>query len=162
MKSLAILLLGFLVTAQQPAPGKVDSTFDKKTDFSAIHTYRWTSGTHALVPEAHTMIVAAVDKEVAGLGLKPVASGGDVTVAYYTMRITNVDLKALDKMDDKSAAGPEQGARQAGRRDANNQREQVWSALSREYLDNDRSKLEATIATVTSRLFATYPGRAKK
>jgi Domain of unknown function (DUF4136) len=162
MKSLAILLFGFMLTSQQTPPGKVDSTFDKKTDFSAIHTYSWTSGTHALIPEAHTMIVAAVDKEMAALGLKQAASGGDVTVAYYTMTLTNVDLKALDKVTDKSAPAPTKDLGKLVVVMRNNKREQVWSAVSREYLDNDRSKLDATIATVASRLFATYPTRARK
>ena len=162
MKSLAILLLGFLVTAQLPAPGKVDSTFDKKTDFSAIRTYSWTTGAHALVPEAHKLIVAAVDKEMAGLGLRPVASGGDATVAYYTMRTTNVDLKALDKIDDKSAPAPSKELGKLVVVMRNAAREQVWSAVSRDFLDNDRSKLAATIDALTARLFATYPGRARK
>jgi len=163
MKSLAILLLGFLFTAQQqPAPGRVDSTFDKKTDFAAIQTYSWTTGTDAMVPEAHKIIVATIDKEAAAAGLKPVTTGGDVTLAYYTMTVTDVDLKALDKMDKKSAIAPtrELGKLVVVMRNASH--EQVWSAISREYLDPDRAKLAATIQSVAERLFATYPTRARK
>jgi hypothetical protein len=154
--------MGFMVTAQLPPPGKVDSAFDKKADFAAIRTYSWIQGTRALIPEAHTMIVAAVDKELAALGLKPAASGGDVTVAYYVMTVTNVDLKALDKLDDKSAPPPTKDLGKLVVVMRNAKREQLWSAVSREFLDSDRSKLGATIDTVTARLFATYPTRIKK
>ena len=162
MKSVAMLLLGFLFTAQQPVPGKVDSTFDKQANFAAIKTYSWTTGTDAFVPEAHTMIIAAIDKEAAGVGLKRLATGGDVTIAYYTMTVSNVDLKALDKMDKKTMAAPTKdlGKLVVVMRDAAHQ--QLWSAMSREYLDPDRAKLPATIQTVTERLFTTYPTRAPK
>jgi hypothetical protein len=162
MKSLAILLLGFLFTAQQPAPGKVDSTFDKKTNFAAIKTYSWTSGVPAMRPDAHKLIVAAVEKEMAGLGLTQVASGADVTVAYYTMTVTNVDLKALDKMDDKSKPAPTKDLGKLVVVMRNPARQQLWSAISREYLDPDLAKLPAAVQTVAERLFATYPGRARK
>ena len=163
MKSLAMLLLGFLMTAQQPpALGKVDSEFDKKTNFAAIRTYAWTSGTRALRPEVDKMIVAAIDKEMSGLGLTPVASGGDVTLAYYTTTITNVDLKAFDKIDSKSAPAPTKELGKLVVIMRNPARQQLWSALSREYLDPDLSKIEATIQNVTERLFATYPTRTRK
>ena len=160
MKSVAILLLGFLLTGQ-PAPGAVESTFDKKTNFGAIKTYAWTRGTNAFAPDAHKMIVAAIEKEMAALGLTPAASGADVTVAYYSMALVNVDLKALDKIDDKSAlATKDLGKLVVVMRNKANQ--QIWSAQSREFLDPDRAKLGATIDTVTARLFATYPTRAAK
>ena len=162
MKSLAILLLGFLFTTQQPAPGQVDSTFDKKANFAAIKTYSWTTGTDAMLPEAHRMIIAAIDKEAAAVGLKPVTTGGDVTLAYYTMTLTDVDLKALDRMDKKAAAAPTKEIGKLIIVMRNPAQQQVWSAISREFLDPDRAKLQATIQTVTERLFATYPTRVRK
>ena len=162
MKSVAILLLGFLFTAQQPVPGNVDSTFDKQAKFTAIKTYSWTTGTEAFIPEAHKMIMAAIDKEAAGVGLKRVATGGDVTIAYHTMTVSNVDLKALDKMDKKTMSAPTKdlGKLVVVMHDAAGR--QVWSAMSREYLDPDRARLGATIQTVAERLFTTYPTRAAK
>ena len=161
MKSVAILLLGFLLTGQQPAPGAVESTFDKKTNFGAVKTYAWTRGTNAFAPDVHKMIVAAIEKEMAALGLTPAASGADVTLAYYSMALVNVDLKALDKIDEKSAlATKDLGKLVVVMRNKAN--EQIWSAQSREFLDPDRTKLEATVNTVTARLFATYPTRAQK
>lgn len=161
MKSFAIVLLGLLV--QLPPIGKADSEFDKNTNFAALHTYSWVRGTDALVPEAHKLIVAAVDAEMAGLGFKQVESGADVTMTYYALTITNVDLKALDKAQREnkpSAANKELGKLIVAMR--NPARQQLWSAGTREYLDPDRSKFATTIQGVTARLFATYPTRARK
>ena len=161
MKSVAIILLGLLV--QLPPIGKVDSEFDKKTNFAALKTYSWITGTNALIPEAHKMIVAAVDTELASLGLKQVTSGADVTVAYYTLTITNVDLKALEKAqreNKQTTASKELGKLIVTMRTP--ARQQLWTAGTREFLDPDRAKLGATIQDVTARLFATYPTRAAK
>jgi hypothetical protein len=161
MKSIAFILLGFLLTNQQPAPGKVETTFDKKTDFGAIRTYSWTGGTDAFSPDAHKMIVAAVEHEAAAAGLTRVATGGDVTLAYYTMTVSNIDLKALDRTDSRSRTPTnELGKLVVVMRNPAHQ--QLWSAISREYLDPDRTKLDATVQTVAARLFATYPTRARK
>jgi hypothetical protein len=162
MKSIAFVLLGFLLTGQQPAPGTVESTFDKKADFAAIHTYSWTGGTDAFAPDAHKMIVAAVEHEAAAAGLTRVATGGDVTLAYYTMTVSNVDLKALDKMQDRSQRPPTNELGKLVVVMRNPAHQQLWSAISREYLDPDRTKLNATVQTVAARLFATYPTRARK
>jgi hypothetical protein len=162
MKSVAVLLLGLLM--QLPPIGKVDSEFDKKANFAAIRTYSWVTGTDALIPEAHQMIVAAVDAELASLGLTRVASGADVTVTYYTLTITNVDLKALDKAQREnqpaSTANKELGKLIVTMRTP--ARQQLWSAGTREYLDPNRAVLGATIQGVTARLFATYPTRARQ
>ena len=162
MKSVAILLLGLLM--QLPPIGKADSEFDKNANFAALRTYSWVTGSDALVPEAHKLIVAAVDAEMAGLGFKQVASGADVTIAYYTLTISNVDLKALDKAqrENKPASS---ATKELGRlivRMRNPAGQQLWSAATREFLDSDRAKIGATIKDVTARLFATYPTRAKK
>ena len=161
MKSVAVLLLGLLM--QLPPIGKVDSEFDKQTNFAALRTYSWITGTNALIPEAHKAIVAAVDAEMAKLGFKQVPSGADVTVAYYTLTITNVDLKALEKAQRENK--PASGSKELGKLIVTMRtpaRQQLWSAGTREYLDPDRAKLGATIQDVTARLFATYPTRAAK
>jgi hypothetical protein len=162
MKSVAILLLGFLV--QLPPIGKADSEFDKTANFATLDTYSWVTGNDALVPEAHKLIVAAVDTEMARLGFKQVATGADVTIAYYTLTIANVDLKALDKAQREnkpaSAATKELGKLIVRMRDPAGH--QLWSAGTREFLDPDRAKIAATIQGVTDRLFATYPTRARQ
>jgi hypothetical protein len=155
-----VLLLGLLL--QLPPIGSVDSEFDKRIDFAALRTYAWTTGANAFLPEAHRLIVAAIDDEMASLGLKQIASGADVTVAYYTTTITHVDLKGLDQLDRNNPATPAP-TRELGKLIVtirNGARRQLWSAGTREFLESDRTKLGATIKSVTARLFATYPTRA--
>jgi hypothetical protein len=160
MTSVMIVLLGLLIAPQGDAIGKVETKFDKKADFQSFHTYSWIRGYNAYDPEAHKLVVAAFDKEMASLGFTKVDSGADVTLAYYTVTGTDVDLKALDKKEREGAVGPTTKPRArlvVIMRAAPSQ--QVWSASTREYLEQDRAKLSDTIQSVTTRLFNTYPGR---
>jgi hypothetical protein len=162
MKSVITLLLGLLVGAQGPAVGKVDSTVDKKANFSALRTYSWTAGYKAYNPEAHKMIVAAFETEMAALGFTKVPSGADVTLAYYTFTVSKVDFKALDKAEregrDVPAPTKALGRLAVIMRSAG-AHQQIWTASMREYLDQDPAKLNDTIHSVTASLFSTYPGR---
>ena len=156
MNSLVVLLLT-LVTAQVPPIGKADSTFDKKANFASFRTYRWTPGTHAFNPEAHKLIVDALEAEMAARGFTKVATGGDVTLSYSSMNVANVDLKALDKAERAGAAAPTKNLGKLVVVMRTPARQQVWSAATREYLEPDIDKLGATIKTVAARLFETYP-----
>ena len=160
MKSVVIMMLLGLLLAPQGEIGKVESSFDKKVNFAALRTYTWYVGYNAYNAEAHKLIVAAIEAEMASRGFTKVESGGDVRIAYYTVTGTDVDLKALDKLEREGAAGqPPLKARARlvvlMRQTASNA--QIWTASMREYLDADPAKLGATIETVTARLFATYP-----
>jgi hypothetical protein len=158
MNSIVVLLLT-LVAAQVPPIGKADSTFDKKANFASFRTYAWGPGTHAFNPAAHKMILEAIEAEMAARGFTKVASGGDVTLSYYTMAVTNVDLKALDKVERAGASGPAP-TKDLGKLIVvmrNPARQQVWTAATREYLESNIDKFGATIKTVTARLFETYP-----
>jgi len=160
MTSVIIVLLGLLIAPQGDAIGKVETKFDKKANFQAFHTYSWIPGYNAYDPEAHKLVVAAFDKEMASLGFTKVDSGADVTLAYYTVTGTDVDLKALDKKEKEGATGSTTKARArlvVIMRAPPSQ--QVWSASTREYVDQDRAKLNDTIQSVSARLFNTYPGR---
>ena len=160
MNSIVLLVFGLLVAAQTPPIGKVDSTFDKKANFAALRTYAWTPGSHAFNPEAHKIIVAALEAEMAGLGFTKAASGADVTLAYHTTTVANIDFKDLDKAEREGRSGAvatkEIGKLVVVMRSAP-AREQIWSAATREYVDRDVEKLGATIRVVTKRLFDTYP-----
>ena len=154
-----MVLLVALIASQAPPIGKADSTFDKKANFASFRTYAWGPGTHAFNPALHKLILEAVEAEMATRGFTKVASGGDVTLSYYAMAVTNVDLKALDKVERAGGSGP------APTKDLgklilvmrNPARQQVWTAATREYLEPNLEKFGATIKTVTARLFETYP-----
>jgi hypothetical protein len=158
---IGMVLLGLLYGAQGDAIGKVETSFDKKTNFAALRTYTWTVGYNAYVPEAHKMIVAAFEAEMTRLGFTKVETGADVTLTYATVTGTDVDLKALDKLEreGKSGATPTKArARLMVIMRTATSSAQIWAASTREYLDPDPANLGATIQSVTARLFATYPG----
>ena len=156
------LLLFFLVLLQQ-STGKVETTFDKKADFNALRTYSWTPGYNADMPEVHKLIVAACEAEMTGLGFTKAPTGNaDVTLAYYTVRSTDTDVDALEKMQREGRTGPAPTkilgrllvVLRAGTSDR-----RLWTASTREQVDPDPAKLRETIRTTTARLFETYPGR---
>jgi hypothetical protein len=159
MKVVAMLCLGFLSVAQLPPIGRVDSTFDKGTKFSALRTYTWTTGAHAFNPAAHKLIVEAIEAEMAGLGFTKAASGADVTLAYYTTTVANVDFKALDKTEARGVSAPTTTLGKLVVIMRNASARQIWSAGTREYLDSDIEKLGGVIRPATRHLFETYPRR---
>ena len=165
MKSVAVLLLGFLFTAQTPPIGKVESTFDKTANFSTLRSYQWLPGTPAFNPAVHKLIVDALEADMTTLGFTKAASGADVTLAYYAMAVTNVDLKALDKIErdggSLAAANKTLGRLVVVMRSVP-AGGQLWSASTREYLEADIEKLGGTIQVVTAHLFNTYPGSKTK
>jgi hypothetical protein len=161
MKVIMLALAAFLVYAQPDAIGKVETTFDKKTNFAELHTYSWSGGARAYNEEAHRLIVAAFEKEMTALGFKQVPSGGDVTLSYYNITSTDVDLKKLDEATKAGAATPTKTrARMMVVMRAPKSRTELWTAITREYVDPDQ--LAATVQRVADRLFATYPTRKPK
>jgi len=161
MASRVMLVLGCVMMLQAPPTGKVDSTFDKSADFAALRTYKWLPGTPAFNPVVHEMIVAAVEAEMDDLGFTKAESGADVTLAYYAMAITNVDLEALDKIEregtSRAAANKTLGKLVIVMRNA--AQKQIWTAATREYLEPTVEKFRAPLRIVTGRLFETYPTR---
>ena len=99
MNLMMLALVGLLVYGQSDAIGKVESEFDKKANFAALHTYTWSGGAPALNAEAHRLVVAAFEKEMAARGFKPVSSGADVTLSYYNVTSNDVDLKKLEEIE---------------------------------------------------------------
>jgi hypothetical protein len=158
MKIMIVALVGLLVHAQSDAIGKVESSFDKKADFAALHTYTWSGGAHALNPEADRLVVAAFEKEMSALGFKQVTSGADVTLSYYNITSTDVDLK---KLEEATRAGSVPSTKTRARMmivmRSPATRGEIWSAITREYVEPDQ--LAATVQRVAERLFATYPGK---
>ena len=158
MKVMMFALVGLFVYAQSDAIGKVESSFDKKANFAALHTYSWSGGARAYNEEAHRLLIAAFEKEMTGLGFKQVTSGADVTLSYYNVTSTDVDLKKLDEATRAGAATPtKMRARMMVVMRAPATRAELWSAITREYVEPDQ--LAATVQRVAERLFATYPAK---
>ena len=158
MKVMMFALVGLFVYAQSDAIGKVESSFDKKADFAALRTYSWAGGARAYNEEAHRLVVAAFEKEMTTLGFKQVTSGADVLLSYYNVTSTDVDLKKLDEATRAGNAAPtKMRARMMIVMRAPATRAELWSAITREYVEPDQ--LAATVQRVAERLFATYPGK---
>lgn len=158
MKVMMFALVGLFVYAQSDAIGKVESEFDKKTNFAELRTYSWTGGAPALNPTAHRLVVAAFEKEMAALGFKQVPSSADVTLSYYNVTSNDVDLKKLDQIEKTGGPAPTiVRARMLVVMRSAASRQQIWSAITREHVDP--AQLEATVTRVAERLFATYPGK---
>jgi hypothetical protein len=142
---------------------KVESTVDKKVNFAALHTYRWVSGFNSANKTTDAMIVSAIDKEMAKVGLTPVTTGGDVTLAYHGVASTYVDVATMEQMEKEKKTGPTP-MNTVGRLVVVMRRppstDPIWSASTREYVDPDPAKLADTIQKVTARLFDTYPTKA--
>jgi hypothetical protein len=165
MNILTVVLCAIMIAgAEQEKVGAVDSRFDKSVDFASIRTYSWIRGYDAHDPSVHKLIVAALDEEMGRLGLQKVATGADVTLAYYTVRSSEVDLSALDRLPPEERVNAPQ--KMLGRllvimrKPADEAR--LWSASTREYVSNDPVALNETLRRVTNRLFETYPTRKTK
>jgi hypothetical protein len=163
MHIIGLMLVSLALASQSTAPAKVETTFDKKADFGALHTYSWTAGSGAFNAEANKLIIAAIDAEMTKLGFTKATTGADVTIAYHTVSSTDVDLKALDKLERESRSVAPAPTRTRGRlvvimRSASSS-QQLWTASTREYVDPDIAKFGDMIQGVAARLFETYPGR---
>src|SRR4030095_16677170 len=66
----------------------------KKAELAKVKTYSW-GASHAAIDRAvDSQIVAAIERELAGLGLTKVTQGsGDALVAYHTVVRRDVDTK---------------------------------------------------------------------
>jgi hypothetical protein len=159
--TLALVLL-LLAAGQTPTGGKVESKADSKTNFAALRTYSWVPGWNAENKEVHGAIVAACDAEMTELGLTKVATGGDATLSYYSVRRADIDLKALDKIQ-REGGDPAAATRTLGRLAvvvrSGTPAQQIWSANTSELVDLKTKSLDETVRSVVERLFAVYPTR---
>lgn len=165
LRATALLLLLF-VSQGRPVTGKVNSAYDKSADFKALKTYSWVAGAQkAYNPAVHNAIVAAVDGEMASLGLKKVDGPGDVTVRYLAVRSTSVDLEKLQELEkqkmDASGADVTVGRLVIAVEDGKSAK-RLWAADSVERLNPSANDNDAVIKSVVARMFETYPTRLKK
>jgi hypothetical protein len=88
------LAAGLLLTATVAQAQTVTYDYDKAASFATFRTYAWVPGTS--VPDAliDKRIVAAIDVELAGKGLRKVdaAADPDVVVAYHASFDTNLQI----------------------------------------------------------------------
>jgi hypothetical protein len=145
---------------------KLEVTFDKKLDFTKFKTYAWGLNNRAFDPALDKHIVAAIDQQLAALGLTRVeGKSADVNVAYGAVERTDVDLK---KFDDNPEPGQSHGGsysvgmllvRMFDAKD-----KVIWRGLAEKALpaDKDKAKVMQAVDEAVMALFAKYPTRGKK
>jgi len=163
---LAFALCAAAVTgvAAQPRKYGVTATPEKGVDFAKFKSYTWMTGQPSADKKIDSLIVAAIDREMAGLGMTKVASSGmpDVVVTYYSQRRTDVDLKA--KADSKGAQ-PEYtvGTLLVALLDPSNRRQRLLGLRMDQPIDAaSAADLQSTIDGAVKALFEQYPTRTRK
>jgi hypothetical protein len=141
----------------QPKYG-VKADVDRKTDFAALRTYTWSTRYSAPDKEVDAHVVAAIDRELAGLGLQKLASGrADLLVVYDAQRRTDVDV------DGKASKTGERPAYSVGTLllrliDPASGRTVFRARLDRP-LSAERGKVFGEIDAAVAEIFARYPAR---
>jgi hypothetical protein len=165
MRFAGLLILLAFVAQGRPSPGKVNSVYDKTASFAGLKTYSWVAGQPAFDPAVHKVIVATIDAEMSGLGLKKAEGGtGDVTIRYLAVRSTSVDLDKLEALTkeggDLTGANYTVGRLIIVLEDAKSTR-RLWAADSIERVDPAPAVRDETVKRVVGRMFETYPTRVK-
>lgn len=153
----AVLALTTTSWAQQKYG--VTATVVKNFDAAAVKTYTWTPGRPSTDKGIDGQIIAAVDRELASVGLKPGAAGTpDVFVTYYSVSRTDVDVKA--KPDEKGLR-PERtvGSLIVALLDPASRKTVVQLRIDRPV---DRADIEGSVNTLVGELFTKYPTRDAK
>ena len=148
------------MTAAAPSDVRVKIRIDKQTNFAALRTYAWTRGFASLDPELDAFIVAAIERELASVGLiRQETEPADVVVSYGTVRRSDIDVSA--KRDRSSGMYPEYstGTFNVLIREASSRRE-ILRARAEVPLDvDDIAQLEEHLDAIIVRIFAHYPTR---
>ncbi len=134
---------------------------EKNVDFGKFMSYSWTTGRPSFDKTIDARVIAAVDRELTGLGMMKASSGsGDVQVSYTSLTRTDVDVKGKAN---GNGARPQQtvGTLVVALFEPATHRRLLQLRLDRP-IDVDRSKLDATIDDAVAALFAKYPTRKSK
>lgn len=154
------VMTGGALAAQMPTYG-ASVTVAKNVDPAAFKTYTWTKGGPSTIKTVDAQIVSAVDKELAALGMSKAASGKpDVLVTYFSVKRTDVDLKAKP---DSAGALPQYpvGTLLVALLDPGT-RKRLIQLRTDKPIDVDPAKLDAAINSAVAEMFAKYPTRQKK
>lgn len=163
MTRLACALILLLLSPQNI--GEVDSSFDKKADFSTFRTYAWNRGHQAYDPTAHKIIVDAIEAQMTSLGYTKVDQGkSDVVLKYHTVRGSDVDLEQLEKWQKSGQTEPASEAILGSLLVVlyrTGSTTPLWEARTRQRLSQDAGTRTHEIQRAVASLFETYPGRRK-
>ncbi len=128
-------------------------------DFEALETYAWIQGHGAFDRDIQRTIVAAIERELAAVGLEQTDDQADVLVVYHTLQRTDVDLDTWRSTPD--ASGNYADTYPVGTLVVNlldpRTSEPLWHARIDERLELEPAQLEAQIIRAVAALFAELP-----
>jgi hypothetical protein len=155
------VLLAGVLEAQAPKYGVTVNVDDKKADFASFKTYAWQRGQASFDKAIDTQIVAAVDDELAKLGLtKGTGTAVDVLVTYASTNRTDVDLKGKP---DAAGVRPKYRVGTLVVAFLNPKtRNRLLRLRVDQPVDAEPEALQATIRNVVTQMFEHYPTRQKK
>jgi len=151
------------VAAAQTPNGKYGVTVkaEKNVDFAKFSTYSWSPGRPSPDKTIDTQIIAAVDRELAALGMTKAPSGrGDIVATYYSTSRTDVDVKGKASA---TGARPQYsvGTLLVALVEPES-RQRLLQLRADRPIDAESSTLEATINEAVAALFERYPTRTRK
>jgi hypothetical protein len=154
-------LLAGVLEAQTPKYGIIVNVDDKKADFASFKTYAWQRGQASFDKAIDAQIVAAVDDELAKLGMAKGATGAvDVLVTYASTNRTDVDLK---RKPDATGVRPKYPVGTLVVAFLNPKtRNRLLRLRVDQPIDTEPDALQATIRSVVTQMFEQYPTRQKK
>ena len=151
---LALSLATATAAAETPDYG-VSLKVAKKAELAKVKTYSWGSSHAAIDKAVDSQIVAAIERELAGLGLTKVTQGsGDALVAYHTVVRRDVDTKkktAPDEVPGYLVGVISIEVRAASTKDV------VFQVRIDKPLDIDRAQLAPVIDEAVKALLERYP-----
>ena len=110
---------------------------------------------------AHRAVLEGIDAELAARGFQKLEKGGSVTIGYFAVMRTDVDLDSLEK---RQAEGKPPEIKNLGRlvivmKDTANTR--VWTADTVEPVSLDPATRAEQVRRLVTRMFETYPQKKK-
>jgi len=159
---MSVVLLGasHVMMAGQQKYGVTVQTV-KAPALAKVKTYVWDGNRQSFDKDVDTLIVAAVDRELAARGFTKLSSGhSDVVVTYASLSRTDVDLKA------KPSATGDRPAYAVGSLLVNLSNSTDRQVLFRVRMDTpierDPATIGATIDAAVAAMFAKYPAPQKR
>jgi hypothetical protein len=159
--SVVLALAMSVAVASQTTKYGVTVLAEKNVDFATKRTYAWRKAQPSPDKAVDAQIVAAIDRELAALGMsRPESGPADVLVSYASLTRTDVNLKGKE---DAKGALPEYrvGTLVIAMYDPPSNR-RLLRLRADLPIDVPRSELGGAIDKAVAMMFAEYPTRKKK
>jgi hypothetical protein len=165
MKTVRIVLgLTLLLLAANAFGQKVTTDSVPGTDWSKYHTYAWAEGTPAQDPITAQKIVAAIDAQLAGKGLKKVDADPDLIVLYHvsTDQQKSLNWSSMGGFGRFGGMGSAQvdtvinGQLKVDIADAK-AKQFLWRGTAMDTVSNNPQKLEKQINKALTKMFQKFP-----